>query len=332
MTTVSDTDFWKNRRTFVTGCSGFLGSWLTAELVARGAEIVGLVRDQVPDSHFVRSGLVSKVTVVHGSLENGNLLRRALGEFEIESVFHIAAQAIVGVAYQNPVSTFEANIQGTWNVLEACRQTASVKRVVCASTDKAYGDHEDLPYSEGYALQGNHPYDVSKSCADLLATTYHKTYGLPVAITRCGNLFGPGDLNYNRIIPGTIRSVLKGEAPVIRSDGTLVRDYIYVRDAVGAYILLAEALDDPELHGEAFNFGTATPLSVLEMTQKLLQLMGREDLAPVILDEVKGEIKHQYLSSEKAKKLLSWTPVASLDDALKETIQWYRDLFAAESS
>lgn len=290
---------------------------------------MGLVRDVVPESPLVRSGLHDRITIVRGELEDYFLVNRTLAEYEVEAVFHLAAQAIVGVANRSPLSTFESNIRGTWHVLEACRQNPGVRRVVLASSDKAYGNHEELPYHEGLPLQGRHPYDVSKSCADLLASAYHHTYGLPVAITRCGNLFGGGDLNFNRIVPGTIRSALRDERPVIRSDGSPLRDYIYVQDAVDAYLLLARALDRSDLHGHAFNFGTARPLSVLEITRKILELMGRTDLEAVVLNEASGEIRDQYLSSEKARRLLGWTPVASLDQGLLQTIDWYRRSFAA---
>lgn len=328
MTGGEDEGFWRGRKVLVTGCTGFLGSWLSRLLEEREAEVIGLVRDLVPNSPLVRSGMHRRITIVHGALEDYFLLNRTLAEYEIETVFHLAAQAIVGVANRNPLSTFESNIRGTWHVLEACRQNPGVRRIVMASSDKAYGDHEQLPYHEDLPLQGRHPYDVSKSCADLLSSTYHHTYGLPVAVTRCGNLFGGGDLNFNRIVPGTIQSALRGERPIIRSDGSPLRDYIYVADAAEAYLLLARALEDPALHGHAFNFGTARPISVLELTRRILELAGREDLEPVILNEAKSEILHQYLASDKARELLGWQPVASLDDGLLQTIDWYRRFLA----
>ncbi|WJW76307.1 GDP-mannose 4,6-dehydratase [Thiohalobacter sp. IOR34] len=321
--------FWNNRNVFVTGCTGFLGSWLSQELIHRGAHVVGLVRDWVPESHLFQNGGGDRVTLVRGSLEDLPVIERAINEYEIDTVFHLAAQAIVGVANQSPVATFEANIMGTWNVLEACRRISSVKRIVMASSDKAYGDQKTLPYTEEFPLQGRHPYDVSKSCADLIAATYHHSYQLPVCVTRCGNLFGGGDLNFNRIIPGTIRMALNDERPVIRSDGTPLRDYIYVKDAVDAYLLLAEKMIGNSVQGEAFNFGTAKPMSVLEITNKVLELMGRSDLAPLVLNEAKGEILHQYLSSDKARRLLGWEPVSSLDDGLRATIDWYRNFLSA---
>lgn len=320
--------FWQDRSVFVTGCTGFLGANLTRTLVDNGARVTGLVRDHVHDSVLARSGLQGRINIVYGDLSNIQTLQRAIGEYEVDAVFHLAAQAIVGVANRDPVSTFQANIEGTWNLLEACRRHGTAKRIVVASSDKAYGDHDVLPYDETAALQGRHPYDVSKSCADLITLTYHHTYRLPVAITRCGNLFGAGDLNFNRIVPGTIKTVLSGQRPLIRSDGSPLRDYIHVMDAVAAYLLLAERLDDPAVVGQAFNFGTAQPLSVLEVTQKILHLMQREDLTPDVRNEAAGEILHQYLSSDKAQRLLGWAPVAQVDGGLAETIAWYRDFLA----
>jgi CDP-glucose 4,6-dehydratase len=257
-------NFWNGRNAFVTGATGLLGSWLTEELVRRGANVVCLIRDWVPESKMVDSGLLSRVNTVRGELEDYNLLVRTLNEYEIDTVFHLGAQTIVGTALRSPLSTFEANVRGTWNVLEACRTCSTlVKRVLVASSDKAYGEHEQLPYTEDFPLHSRFPYDVSKACAEFIALSYFHTYRTPVAITRCGNLFGGGDLNFNRLIPGTIRSALLDEAPVIRSDGKFIRDYFYVRDAVDAYLALAERLPDDRFIGQAFNFGTETPVSVL---------------------------------------------------------------------
>jgi len=280
----------------------------------------------------MRSGTLSRINVVYGDLSRPDTLERCIGEYEVDTVFHIAAQAIVGVANRNPIATFKANIEGTWNILDACRRLNSVSRIVVASSDKAYGDHHDLPYEENYPLQGMHPYDVSKSCADLISLTYHHTYGLPVTITRCGNLFGGGDLNFNRIVPGTIKSVFDGQRPVIRSDGSPLRDYIYVKDAVEAYLLLAEKMSDEVIPGNAFNFGTSRPLSVLDITRKILTLMDRTDLEPIVLNEAQGEILHQYLSSDKARRMLGWEPVASIDDGLRETIAAYRDYLSTRDN
>ena len=323
--------FWRDRSVFVTGGSGFLGSALVSKLLDLGARVTCLVRDQVPASALYRSGAIRQVNVVHGDLGEIEFLERCLGEYEIETVFHLAAQAIVGVANRNPVPTFKANIEGTWNILEACRHLGSVSQIVIASSDKAYGDHKDLPYRENFALQGLHPYDASKSCADLLSLTYFHTYALPVCITRCGNLFGSGDLNFNRIVPGTIKSVLQNVKPVIRSDGSPLRDYIYVKDAVDAYLLLAEKMTDDSILGHAFNFGTAKPISVLDITRKILSLMDRDDLEPVVMREAGGEILHQYLSSEKAREMLGWEPVSSIDRGLLETIEGYREFFTGST-
>ncbi|MBY8914791.1 GDP-mannose 4,6-dehydratase [Bacillus sp. YC2] len=318
--------FWKNKNVFVTGCTGLLGSYLVKELIDQGANVTGLVRDAVPKSNLYQGEQVKQMNIVQGALEDLDVIERALGEYEIDTVFHLAAQAIVGVANRNPISTFEANILGTWNVLEACRKHPLIKRVIVASSDKAYGDQPNLPYDENMPLQGKHPYDVSKSCADLLSHTYFNTYGLPVCITRCGNLYGGGDLNFNRIIPQTIRLVLNGEAPEIRSDGTFIRDYFYIEDAVQAYLLLAEKMEELGLAGEAFNFSNEIQLTVLELVEKILKTMD-SDLKPKVLNQGSHEIKHQYLSAEKARKLLNWTPAHTIDDGLEKTIEWYKAFF-----
>ncbi|MCY8961895.1 GDP-mannose 4,6-dehydratase [Bacillus atrophaeus] len=318
--------FWKNKNVFVTGCTGLLGSYLVKELVDQGANVTGFIRDAVPKSNLYQGEYVQKINIVQGALEDLPVIERALGEYEIDTVFHLAAQAIVGVANRNPISTFEANILGTWNILEACRKHPLIKRVIVASSDKAYGDQENLPYDENMPLQGNHPYDVSKSCADLISHTYFHTYGLPVCITRCGNLYGGGDLNFNRIIPQTIQLVLNGEAPEIRSDGTFVRDYFYIEDAVQAYLLLAEKMEENNLAGEAFNFSNEIQLTVLELVEKILKAMN-SNLKPNVLNQGSNEIKHQYLSAEKARKLLNWTPAYTIDEGLEKTIKWYTEFF-----
>jgi len=319
------TNFWENRNVFITGCTGLLGSHLTPMLVERRANVTGLVRDLVPKSNLIQTGVYDKINIVRGCVEDFFTVERALNEYEIETVFHLAAQTIVGTANRNSLSTFESNIKGTWCVLETCRRVPTVKRIVVASSDKAYGEQEKLPYDETSPLKGSHPYDVSKSCADLIAYTYYNTYRLPVCITRCGNFYGPGDLNFNRIVPGTIRSVLKNGPPVIRSDGTFTRDYIYVKDAALAYMHLAEKMDDAKIHGEAFNFSNESPISVLEVVNKILKLMGREGLKPIILNQAQHEIKRQFLSAKKARDLLEWKPKYNLDNGLKETIEWYTD-------
>ncbi|SLC15206.1 UDP-glucose 4-epimerase [Mycobacteroides abscessus subsp. massiliense] len=296
------------------------------ELIDQGANVTGLVRDTVPKSNLYQGEQVKQMNIVEGVLEDLDVIERALGEYEIDTVFHLAAQAIVGVANRNPISTFEANILGTWNILEACRRHPLIKRVIVASSDKAYGDQPTLPYDENMPLQGKHPYDVSKSCADLLSHTYFNTYGLPVCITRCGNLYGGGDLNFNRIIPQTIQLVLNGEAPEIRSDGTFIRDYFYIEDAVEAYLLLAEKMEELNLAGEAFNFSNEIQLTVLELVEKILKAMD-SDLKPKVLNQGSHEIKHQYLSAEKARKLLNWTPAHTIDEGLEKTIEWYKAFF-----
>lgn len=324
--------FWLDRPTLVTGATGLVGTWLVRRLLQAGADVVCLVRDWVPQSELVRAHLIDQVKVIRGDVRDRELLERALGEYEADTVIHLAAQTIVGIANRNPVSTFESNIQGTWNLLEACRRSPSAKQIVVASSDKAYGDQERLPYDEATPLQGRHPYDVSKSCADLIAHTYAKTFRVPVAITRCGNFYGGGDLNWNRIIPGTIRSVLRGQRPMIRSDGSFVRDYFYVEDGAAAYMLLAEQLAArPELRGEAFNFSNEFQESVLDLVQRILALM-ESKLAPDVRNEASNEIRHQYLSAAKARRLLGWQPCFTLEEGLKLTIQWYRDFLATQPS
>jgi CDP-glucose 4,6-dehydratase len=325
-----DRAFWRDRPTFVTGATGLLGGWLVRRLLDAEADLVCLVRDWVPRSELLHDGLADRVRIVRGDVRDQALLERALGEYEIDIVFHLAAQTIVGVANRNPVSTFESNIGGTWSLLEACRRSPKLGAVVVASSDKAYGDQEQLPYDEETPLEGRHPYDVSKSCADLIARSYAVTYDLPVAITRCGNFYGGGDLNWNRLVPGTIRSVLRGDRPVIRSDGTLIRDYFYVEDGANAYIQLAEALRArPELRGEGFNFSNELQLSVLDLTRRILDRMGSR-LQPVVLGEASNEILHQYLSAAKARRVLGWSARYTLDEGLDRTIRWYREWLATD--
>jgi CDP-glucose 4,6-dehydratase len=315
--------FWKHRNVFITGCTGLLGSWMCKYLVEMGANVTGLVRDWVPGSKLFSDGSMEKINVVRGCLEDYQILERALGEYEIETVFHLGAQTIVGIANRNPLSTFESNVRGTWNVLEACRRSPLVKRTVIASSDKAYGKQEVLPYIESSPLSGRHPYDVSKSCADLIAQSYHLSFGLNACVTRCGNFFGGGDLNFNRLIPDTIRSTLEGKPVVIRSDGNYIRDYFYIEDAVDAYLTLAQHMDEAPIKGQAFNFSNEIQLTVLDMVRKILGIMG-SDLEPVILNQAANEIRCQYLSSEKSRSLLGWKPVFTLEEALGKTINWYR--------
>jgi len=319
--------FWRDRPVLVTGATGLLGGWLVKRLLAGAADVVCLVRDWVPVSELVRSQAIERVKVVRGDVSDYACLERVIGEYEVDTVFHLAAQTIVGIANRNPLSTFESNIQGAWNLLEACRRSPMVKSIVVASSDKAYGDQERLPYTEETSLQGQHPYDVSKSCADLIARAYAVSYKLPVAVTRCGNFYGGGDLNWNRIIPGTIRSILRGERPVIRSDGSYIRDYFYVEDGAAAYMLLAERLaGDPMLAGQAFNFSNEIQVSVLELVRLILHQMGSH-LVPDVRNEAANEIHHQYLSAEKSRRMLGWEPLFSLEAGLQRTIAWYQNFF-----
>jgi CDP-glucose 4,6-dehydratase len=315
---------WKQSRVFVTGATGVVGSWLVKRLVHEGAYVVALIRDWDPQSELIRSGDVSRISVINGRLECHADVERAINEHEIDTVFHLGAQTIVGTALRNPLPTFESNIRGTYHVLEACRVHSDlVKRIVVASSDKAYGEADVLPYTENMPLNGRHPYDVSKSCTDLIAKTYAHTYGLPVSIARCGNIYGGGDLNWSRIVPGTIRSLFNNERPVLRSDGKSIRDYLYVQDVIDAYLRLAEGTTEPEICGEAFNFSPETQVSVLEITRKIQQVMNRTDLEPVILNNAKAEIKDQYLDSSKAGRLLGWLPRYDMESGLKETVGWY---------
>jgi CDP-glucose 4,6-dehydratase len=320
--------FWRDRPTLVTGATGLVGSWLVKRLRAAGAEVVAIVRDWVPSSEAVRSGVLAQVTTVRGDVRDRELLERVLGEFEIDTVIHLAAQTIVGIANRNPISTFESNIQATWNLLEACRRSPKVKQIVLASSDKAYGDQQHLPYDETTPLEGKHPYDVSKSCADLIAQTYATTYGAPVVITRCGNFYGGGDLNWNRIIPGTIRSILRNQRPIIRSDGKFVRDYFYVEDGAAAYMHLAEQLAarPDALRGHAFNFSNENPVTVLQIVGEVARTM-RSDVAPEIRNEASNEIREQFLSAAKAHRMLNWRPLFTLHDGLRATVEWYREYF-----
>jgi CDP-glucose 4,6-dehydratase len=323
---VSD-KFWFGRPVLVTGASGLVGSALVRLLVEARAAVVCLIRDQVPQSELVRSGLYDRVRVVRGDVVDQALMERALGEYEIDTLFHLAAQTIVSIANRNPVATLDSNIRGTWSVLEAARRSPTVKQIVVASSDKAYGSQEKLPYSEETPLEGRHPYDASKSCADLIAQMYAHSYALPVCITRCGNFYGPGDLNWNRIVPGTLRSALLGQRPIIRSDGKFVRDYLYVDDGAAAYMDTAQAMaSHRELCGHAFNFSNEEPLAVRPLVDRILKVVGRSDLEPEVRNEASNEIREQFLSAQKARALLGWKPRFTLDDGLQRAAEWYRQL------
>lgn len=324
--------YWKDRNVFVTGATGLLGPWLIKELLAQQARVFALVRDRIPDSCFFAQNLADHVNVVYGDLNDLPLLQRVLNEFDIEAIFHLGAQAIVGIANRSPISTFTSNIAGTWNLLEACRLSPWVKKIVVASSDKAYGPQEILPYTEQTPLQGKFPYDVSKSCADLIAQSYFHTYGVPVSITRCGNFFGGGDLHFNRIIPGTIKALLNGQAPEIRSNGLFIRDYIYVKDVADAYLTLAEKMDDPSLIGQSFNFSTDKPYNVIEIVKEILQLMNMQHIEPIIRNNASHEIPAQHLNSSKAEALLGWKAKYGVARGLKETIDWYTHFLAPSSN
>jgi CDP-glucose 4,6-dehydratase len=329
MTDENETLFWKSRRVFVTGSTGMVGSWLIKALIRRGANVCALIRDADPQTELYRCGDVERISVISGCVDDYPTLERAISANGIQTVFHLAAQAIVTVAQRSPLPTFETNIRGSYNLLEACRVNKDlIQQVVIASSDKAYGAHETLPYEEIMSLDGRFPYEVSKSCADMLAQSYSLAYELPISVVRCGNIFGGGDLNWSRIIPGTIRSLLKGESPVIRSDGKFIRDYIYVKDVATAYMRIANVLH--KTNGTCFNISNETPNSVLNIVNILIRLMHCEHIKPQILNQVKGEeIFAQYLSASKAKKLIDWRPGYTLEEGLVETIDWYKNYFGA---
>jgi len=316
--------FWKDKRVFITGITGLLGASLSNRLKKEGAFIVGLIRDRVVHSNLDYSG----INITHGELTDYYLLERTINEYEIDTIFHLGAQTIVTIANRDPLSTFESNIRGTYNILEAVRGLSPlVKRIIVSSSDKAYGEHKGLPYKEDYPLQGRYPYDCSKSCVDLLSQCYIHTYNLPIAIARCGNIYGGGDFNFNRIIPGTILSLLKNQRPVIRSDGTPRRDYIYVEDVVDGFLKLGEALENPDVRGGAFNFSCETPFTVIEVVEKIAKIMNKESLSPIIFGKTTGEIKNQYLSFQKAKKILNFSPKYTLEEGLSLTIKWYEEYY-----
>jgi CDP-glucose 4,6-dehydratase len=315
--------FWRDRPVLVTGATGLVGACVVRQLLAADTDVVCLVRDWVPRSELVGTGLIEQVRVVRGDVRDQKTMERTLGEYEVATVIHLAAQTTVGVANRNPVSTLDANIRGTWTLLEACRRSPTVQQIVVASSDKAYGDHDVLPYAEDAPVSGRNPYDVSKSCGDLIAQMYARSYRVPVCITRCGNFYGGGDLNWSRIVPGTIRSVIRGERPVIRSDGHFTRDYLYVEDGARAYLQLAEQLAaKPALAGEAFNFSCEQPVTVLELVARILDAMS-STLEPDVRNEASNEVRHQYLDASKARTMLGWSPGFTFEAGLRATVDWY---------
>jgi CDP-glucose 4,6-dehydratase len=319
--------FWAGRSVLVTGAGGFVGSWLADALLGFGAGVTAIIRDRPTASNFKLLRLADRVNLVEGSIADQPLVERVLGEYQIDTCFHLAAQAIVGVANRAPASTFESNVKGTWSLLEACRLSGRVERIVVASSDKAYGDHGLLTYNEDMPLLGSNPYDASKTCTEVIARCYRLSLGLPLAIARCANIYGGGDLNYDRLVPGTIRSALRMERPVVRSDGRPIRDYLYIGDAVSAYLTLAESLYQEDVLGQAFNFGGDAPISVYDLTRWILQLCDAGHLEPDVRGRgpTTGEIEHQCMSIAKAERTLEWSPKTSLEVGLGDTIGWYRE-------
>jgi CDP-glucose 4,6-dehydratase len=315
---------WQTRTVLCSGATGIVGGWVVHALLQAGANVVALVRDIDQRVEFFRSGAAGRVALIQGQLQDFKTLERAINKYQVDTVIHLGAQAIVAAAERSPLETFESNIRGTYNLLEACRRQATlVKRIAVASSDKAYGDNDGEAYTEDLPLHARHPYDVSKACTDLLAQTYANTYGLPVAIARCGNIYGGGDLNWSRIVPGTIRSLRDNQSPEIRSDGTFVRDYLYVKDAATAYLSLAGSAADEGIRGEAFNFSAGEAHSVLDLVARIAELMGKRHLQPRVLNHARHEIPHQVLVSDKSRRRLGWAPRYSLDQGLVETIDWY---------
>lgn len=315
--------FWEKRNVFITGSTGLLGSWITKYLVDHEANVVALIRNDVPEP-FAKT--FSRLTLVKSEVTDYKKILSTLKRYNIETVFPLAAQTMSPIANNNPISTFETNIQGAWVTLEACRNVKSVKRIIFPSSDKAYGEEERLPYTEDSKLTAKRPYTVSKSCADLIAQAYYASYNLPICITRCGNFFGGGDLRFDRLVPSVIYSALLNKHLVIRSDGKYVRDFIYVEDGARASLQLAESMDNPKIWGNAFNFSYEKPVKVLELVDKILKKMG-SNLKPEVLGLSLNEVRDQYLSSKKAKKMLGWVPSFDLEKGLDLTIEWYRDYF-----
>ena len=317
--------FWQGRRCLIVGVDGFLGGHLAKRLVAEGAKVVGASPYSREVSSLKLLGVESSIEhITNANVADLDAVQRVFGNHATDICFHLAAVATLPEAAESPLTTFEVNVKGTWNVLEAARRCSTIGAVIVASSDKAYGSHKRLPYKEEFKLQGMHPYDASKSCLDILSQMYFHTYGLPVGISRCANIYGPGDLNFSRIIPDTMRALILNKRPIIRSDGKFVRDYIFVKDAVESYLTLAENLDRKEIQGEAFNFGNQRPINVLNLVGRIIVISGKKNLKPKILSTAKYEIKEQYLDSKKAQDLLKWRPKYSLDEGLQQTYAWYK--------
>jgi CDP-glucose 4,6-dehydratase len=321
--------FWNKKSVLVTGATGLVGSWLVRDLLEKGARVTALVLDNDPNSQLIRSGDCNLISVVNGDLRNYKDVSRAVFSNECTDIFHLGAQTIVGTAIQDPVLTFESNIQGTWNILETARQSnGAVKSIVVASSDKAYGSSDQLPYLENFPLHGDGPYDVSKSCTDLIAQSYGSTYGIPATIARCGNIYGGGDLNWSRIVPGSIRDLLSNKRPVLRSDGTFVRDFVHVDDIVSGYLRLSEVSQTKDLNGEAFNFSRDEPLSVLSLYREISMIVAGKYIEPEIRNSAKSEIKDQHLNSGKAYSVLGWKSSMTLQNGLEKTLNWYKTYLA----
>jgi CDP-glucose 4,6-dehydratase len=316
---------WEGKNVLVTGANGFIGSWITNALISKKANVITIMRDVRKYGNLDLFSISKKVSMVHGDITRYKDIERAFNEYDVDTCFHLAAQSLVGIANRSPLSTFNSNIKGTWNVLEACRTSETIERVIVASSDKAYGTHKKLPYTEDFALLGEYPYPASKVCTDVIARCYFFTYGLPVAVTRCSNIYGGGDMNFSRLIPDAIRHVIKGKKFVLRSRGTSERDYMYVKDGVSAYLTLAENVNRADVKGGAFNFGTGTPISATSLFSKICSIAGKTHLKPIISGKARNEIDRQYVDSSKAKKLLGWTAAYTIDTGLAETVRWYKD-------
>jgi CDP-glucose 4,6-dehydratase len=328
MTGISSAFSWHGRVALVTGCTGLLGCWVSRRLCDLGARVVGLVRDAVTDGHpFERFGLRDRMKLVTGSVDDFDLVRRLVAEERVQVILHLAGQSRVHVAAERPRLAFEVNIRGTWNVLEAVRVAGTRTPVVLASSGTVYGTADELPFTEDTPLRSTSPYDASKACAESVARSYHATFGVPVCLVRSGNLYGGGDLHIERIVPGTIRALLSGERPVIQGDGRAVRDYLYVDDAARAYVMLAEATDDSEIAGEAFNLGAERPTTVADIVETIMRVGGRPDLTAHVLGRPAPAVPAMVLSSLKARKAVGWRAETPLETGLASTIAWYREFW-----